>query len=899
MTRGLAWRIAATAAATAVVIAGVYAALGGAAVVKVAIGPRPITFLEPAWFYLLALAPAVFLVRAFSLTDVSLAQQLIQAGLRTLVVAAVATALARPVWIDQDDKVATVVLVDVSESVSDGQLAAAAGYVEQLQRAAGERDRVFAVTFAERPRRAELRDGRFALDRHPSGGAGTNVQAAIQLAYGLFPPGYLPRLVILSDGNETEGDLLAESYRAGELGVRVSWQAFPADAAREIRVAGLRLPDDLKVGAPYEITADIWSTHPETVTVTLTQDEFPNGLEPSKTVELHEGVNKVAFKSQAKRAGFTTYRLAVVAPKGDTERANNESVMTAPVAGRPRILYVEGGELRGRTESSYLAKALTVENMDVEVRGPRGLPSSAKELEKFDAVIVSDVPAHFLGLAQMQALESYVRDLGGGFIMAGGEDSFGSGGYQGTRIEKILPVRFDSERTREQPNVAIALVIDRSGSMHGPSIEMAKQAARATAEVLAPTDLITVIAFDNSAHTIVRLQRASNRMRIATDISRLTAQGGTNIYLPLNEAYQVLQGANARVKHVILLSDGQASADGIAELCKEMRSAGITVSAVGIGGADRSLLQMIVDNGEGRLYMVEDLGALPRIFTKETKEAQKSALVEDNVIAYVHKRAELIEGTGVESAPPLRGYVSTKPKPTSDVILISNQGEPLLARWRLGTGTTVAWTSDVKNRWSTNWLRWKNYPKFWAQVVRSTMRRKVHTSYDLYASVVDGEAQIVVDAVDNDDRFVNGLDTELEIVDPRTNETVQKVAMPQTAAGRYEARFAVDRYGSYLLKAVHRRDGQVVAESLGAVALPYPAEYLRSTVNDAPLRQAALITRGLDAPAPAAVFDASGESIRYTRDLAPWVLLAAACLLLLDLYFKRLRVLGYRAVKFQ
>jgi hypothetical protein len=434
--------------------------------------------------------------------------------------------------------------------------------------------------------------------------------------------------------------------------------------------------------------------------------------------------------------------------------------------------------------------------------------------------------------------------------------------------------------------------------MSGPKIEAAKESARATAEVLSPSDLITVIAFDNQPNTIVRLQRASNRLRISTDISRLQAGGGTNIYPALREAYEILIGANAKVKHVIVLSDGQAPYDGIADLCREMRGARITVSAVGIGDADRNLLNIIADNGEGRLYMTDDLASLPRIFMKETTEAQKSALVEDLIKAHVVKRVEMIEGTGVENAPYLHGYVSTKPKPQGEVILASDLGEPILARWRVGTGTSVAWTSDVKNRWSVEWIRWGGYPKFWAQLVRTAMRRKVHESYDLYARVEDGRAQVMVDAVDVNDEFVNELDTTLEIIDPRDSKTKRVVPMVQNAAGRYTADFAIDRYGSYMLKAVHRREGRVVAESMGAVALPYPAEYLRTTPNTEPLEHAASVTRGFDQITPDKAFEPAGESIKYTQDLWPWILLFVACMLVLDIYLKRLRLFGYRTIKF-
>ena len=283
----------------------------------------------------------------------------------------------------------------------------------------------------------------------------------------------------------------------------------------------------------------------------------------------------------------------------------------------------------------------------------------------------------------MNAIENYVKG-GGGFIMAGGEDSFGSGGYGNTKIERILPVRFDSEKTREQPSVAIVLAIDRSGSMQGAKIEAAKESARATAEVLSPRDLIGVIGFDSHPTTVVRLQRASNRMRIsAGHIARLTAGGGTNIYPALQEAYHTLQNVEAKVKHVILLSDGHAPDAGIAELCREMVGSNITVSAVGIGDAQRSLLKMIVNNGRGRLYMTSNVSSLPRIFMKETTEAKKSSLVEDRVKAIVAKHVEMIEGTGVANAPSLLGYVSTKPKPTSEV-------HPHLAARRAAASTVAS-----------------------------------------------------------------------------------------------------------------------------------------------------------------------------------------------------------------
>ncbi len=869
-------------------------------------GERPIEFLEPNWFYLIAVIPFFYVIRTASLTDVSTAQQITQATLRSVLVIALACALARPAWTTSDTKISTVVLVDVSKSVSDKQLEKTRAYIAQLEDAKGPHDKVYVVTFAERPKVASRKKGskQWKLSRHVGADHGTNIQAAMQLAYGMFPDGYVPRMVIMSDGIQTRGDILVESYRAEEFGVKVSWKMFAdkKDRVQEVRLVSLNLPEEIKARQPFEVVGEVFSTHKQKVKFVLYKTESGGVQRVTKEQELRPGTQTVKFRAEAMRKGTVRFKLVLQKPKYDTQRKNNVVEMVSPVKGRPRVLYVEGGMLRDHSAAGYLKRALTLDNIDVDVRGPRGIPHSKAKMDPYDLVIVSDVPRTLMSQGQMSALKAYTSG-GGGLIVAGGEDSFGSGGYQNTTIEKIMPVRFDSEKTREQPNVAIALVMDRSGSMSGGKIEAAKESARATARVLSPRDLITVIAFDNSPRTIVRLQRASNRMRIQSDISRLSAGGGTNIYPALREAYEVLRDVNAKVKHAIVLSDGQAPYTGIADLCQEMRASRITVSAVGIGsGADRNLLNLIADNGDGRLYMTNDLSQLPRIFMRETTEAQKSSLVEDDVHVHVVKRVEAIEGTGVGSAPALLGYVSTKPKPRSELILASDLGEPILARWKVGAGTSVAWTSDVKNRWAVRWITWGGYPKFWAQLVRSSMRHKDHKSFDIYHRIEDGRAIVEVDAIDAKDKFVNDLETKLEVVHP-SGRIVHKIDMKQTAAGRYVADFRIDQYGSYLLRAYHYRGPNLIRKTQSSIALTYADEYRYTEPRELPLRHAATVTGGLNLNnpinKPKAVFKpAPDEKDFYVEDLWPWVLLLVAMLLILDLYFKRIRLFGYRVMRF-
>lgn len=854
-----------------------------------------VELLAPERLGLACLLPLLWLLSSATLVDMSRGQRALSLLLRSAILLVLILALARPSISAFEQRICSVFVVDVSDSISDDQLRHAHKVVQDAWQGRGEND-VRLITFATSPQVVELPDGAAAvppLGRHQRtrGGQESDIQAAIQHAYGLFPAGRLPRIVLISDGNETRGSLQEETYRARGRGIKVHVVRLPRRKQREVLVRSLQPPAEVRMGAPFNLTADIFSTHREEVTLTLYKDQFINGLDGRKTVKLRPGRNTVTFKSMVREAGTVDYRLKLHGAKEDRWASNNTATAVLPVHGRPRVLYVEGEP----AYASYLKRALEAEKIDVVVRGPYGVPRSALQLQKFDLLILSDVPAMYVGPAQMSAVASYVRDLGGGFIMTGGPNSFGAGGYYGTRLEKILPVRFDTEKKRDQPSLALALCIDRSGSMSGIKLELAKDAARATTEILGRSDLISVVAFDSSARVIVRLQRAANRLRILNDIGRLRSGGGTNIRPALQEAFTQLQGAQAKVKHVILLSDGQSSYARIPQLVDEMSGSRITVSAVGVGsGADRTLLQMIAERGGGRFYHTDDPHNIPKIFTKETTQVARSAVVEEPHRVRVRKWANVIKGINWGAAPLLRGYVSTKPKPLAEVLLTSQHGEPILATWRQGLGKTAAFTSDVKNRWAVNWLRWSGYRQFWAQLAREIMRHRIQRSFEMRAQMVQGRVRVTVDALNRQDRFINGLDSTLTVVDPRRPGEKAVHPMRQTAAGRYEALFRLPGYSSYLLKATHRAEGKVVAESITSLSASYPEEFTHLLQNASLVTHTATLTNGLVNPSVEAIFDPGKERIRHQQDTWSWLIYGLLGLFLLDVLLRRVRILGYR-----
>ena len=281
----------------------------------------------------------------------------------------------------------------------------------------------------------------------------------------------------------------------------------------------------------------------------------------------------------------------------------------------------------------------------------------------------------------------------------------------------------------------------------------------------------------------------------------------------------------------------------------------------------------------------------------------RSAVVEEFFRPVVESRVELIRGVPIDSAPYLRGYVSTRMKPQpAELILSSDLGEPLLARMRVGLGQTVAWTSDVKNRWAVDWLRWPGYSTFWAQLTREVMRqRRAGVEHYMSTDVVGGNVHVTVDAQGADDSFINGLQTTLRVIDPRDADNPTELPMRQTAPGWYETSFPMGRAGTFLLRAEHRNeDGRVVAHSSSTVAAPYPEEYLTVETDRSLLEQATTLTNGVSQVDPTSVFDADeDEGVEYHRQLWPYLIALALALMLLDLLLRRVRLFDrqFKAVK--
>jgi uncharacterized membrane protein len=856
---------------------------------------------RPWWLLGLLALPVLFYFFRRSLVDFARWQRIWSLSLRCLIVLLLVLALAGLSLIRPTRELFVVFAVDRSESVGEKGIEALDLFLDQAFASSGGNH--FAVLpFAREP--GSLEPGSLAWEaikkRRASGARkeasperalaapadaegldrkGTDLAAALEVAAAAVPPFYVPRIALCSDGNATSGEVLrAAATLRGK--VEVLSVPVPLRTEPEVQLSAVNAPAQVLQGEPFNVEVVVDSNH----------DDDKGHLEvyrgdikvAESALKIKKGENRVALKQTIDAGGLTplTARL-----KGyqDTFLDNNSDFALVSAAGKPRILLLESDP----DQAKHLTWALEEQNMQVDVRPPRGAPENLAELQNYDLLVLSNVPATSLSLKQMEVARTYVQDLGGGLLMLGGDQSFGLGGYYKSSLEEILPVRSDFEKEKEKPSLAMMLVIDKSGSMGGEKIEMAKEAARAAVELLGPSDKVGVLAFEGENFWVSEMHPCTDKSFVLDRIAGLEAGGGTVMAPAMEEAHETLRSTVAKLKHVILLTDGVSAPGNFEGIAQAMAADRITCSTVAMGSdADQSLLEEIARLGNGRSYVADDPGQVPQIFAKETVTASKSAINEQPFPPTVVRPTQVLSEIRLDEAPFLLGYVVTRPKPTAEVILATEIGDPLLAWWRYGLGVTVAFTSDAKSRWAAEWLTWPQFGQFWAQVVRHALRKAEAKGTFVQVERKGSKAVVFLDAIDASGRFLNKVTTELTIVDPGLS--TRKVEMAQVAPGRYQAEFDVIRPGSYQMLFSQTKDTQVLGRQTRGLAVGYPDELRLRPVNGEVLQSIAAAAGGRYEPRPESVFDPPVTTAPRAVALWPYLAAAAVLFFVLDVALRRI-----------
>lgn len=871
------------------------------------------SFTNPSALFLLLLLP-LFIWIGFPRLAYRRRRDSIALGLRLLLVILLILSLAGLQARRQADKLAVVFLIDYSDSMDSAAKSAAAIYVREALQTMRDGDQAAVVIF-----------GANALVEHPMDDEvdisqigsqpitlNTDLAEAIRLGLALFPADTAKRMVILSDGQQTTGDAERAAELAEATGVQIDYVTYSRQRMPEVLVSAVQAPSIVNEGERFDLIVTLESEETTRANLFIDAAGVPLPNYPV-TVDLEAGINRFVVPVSGYTTGFVDFAVEITPVGADSFQKNNRLTAFTRIEGQPRILVVrpDPAQNNGIDETQYLIPALTEEGLQIDVLEPSELPLGLPQLSIYESIILANVSATDLSPTRMELLQSYVRDLGGGLVAIGGDQSYGVGGYFQTPLEEMLPVEMRIRDQERVPPLTMVFVIDRSGSMEIASLsgvsnlELAKEAVMRSFDFLNDRDKAGVVTFEQFSSWVFDIQElggSSNRSRLSDLVASLRPGGGTDIFGGLTAASNVLPSDSSPLKHIILLTDGGASPEGIVPLVGRMfDNHDITTSVVAVGEDYAPWLQDVARRGNGNFHVTLDITTIPSIFAAETVLATRSYIFEDPFFPVQTARSPILEG--ITSVPELQGYVATTPKDTATVILTGPNEDPILASWQYGLGRSVAFTSDATGRWGADWTTWSGYPDFWKQVVNWTITQGRDSNVEVWVEERGESAAVIVDARDNNGRYLNALDLDVGIVFPREEGSSLEAGgdaperyetqLRQVAPGRYEAIFEPPRVGTYFIRVagVTREDAPVqasVAETTGWV-LSYSSEYRPRPANEDFLTGLARTTGGGDLSNNSeAAFVHNLNQEEAALPLYPYLLTLAAFLLILDIAVRRL-----------
>lgn len=698
----------------------------------------------------------------------------------------------------------------------------------------------------------------------------TDLESGLRLAGGMLPADARGRVVLITDGKETQGSAEAEARALRQRGIRVDVIPLAEPQGAEVLVSDFQVPKRIYAGEEATIRVKIYSTVDTEAALRLYQT---NQLLTERKIHLQQGENQYSLQTRAKDSGFLRYRVEIQSDQ-DTLSNNNQAYGFSQVQGQPSVLVVEGKQ----GEAANLVSALTSTSTHVDQIRPAALPVTLEGYKKYSSIVLVNTPAYDIPEHQMKIIQAAVKDLGVGLVMTGGEEGFALGGWFQTPIEEVLPVHMDLKDKNRLPSLGLILVIDKSGSMAGEKIELAKEAAIRATQMLTPHDQLGVLSFDSQNQWVFKPESVQNRNQMQAKIGGIPADGGTNIYPALEDAYQEVRKLKVKRKHIILLTDGQSHGGAYQELAEKLKKEGITLSTVAVGqDADQALMQNLAQWAGGRYYLADSAGSIPTIFSKETSIATRSYIVDE---PFIPKWVGGIDWQ--QKVPPLRAYIATSPKQTAEMVLASPYPDPILARWQYGLGRTVAWTSDLNGKWSSAWVKWAGFPQFWNQVVSWTFPQ--YDTSGLYLdSKIEGN-QVRLEAKAPPGQFKDVEQIQFTVMDDQLKS--KQVSAKAVAPGQFVGHFEADQPGTYLLQATDR--GKMIG-SFG-LSVPYSPEYVLADSGKELAQKIAAQGGGNPLANPGQAFADNLDSKWSGQDISLLLLLLAALLWPVDIAIRRLSI---------
>ena len=861
---------------------------------------RELEFLKPWAFTLLIFTPWLWWMQAAGHAGLPEKRGAWAAFIRLMICGLLIIVLAEPRAVRSSDVVAVVYNIDMSDSVNEARNQAfdlVAGTAAQKPMTDQAGMVVFGRTAAvEYPPRETFPFEKY-INSQVSQDA-TNLEQSLALSAAMLPEEHLGRIVLVSDGTETVGQLkdIVDDLQARN--VQVDVVPIEYDYKHEVLLERLDLPRFVKLGETYEASVVLTSLARGKGSLVLMEGE--NTI-ARQEVEFEAGKSRYSIPIKVDQPGYYEYAARIeVSPDQDSRSENNSVRNYLYLDGPGRVLLVMDPQ-SNPAEWKPMETALRQGERQVDVLSALEFPLDPLSLMPYDAVIFADVAADSLLSNQMQAMHDAIRNLGIGFMMVGGPNSFGPGGWQGSVIADALPISMEISNKKILPKGALAIILHTCEFPQGNS--WAKRITKKAIQVLNSEDLVGAMAQTmNGDEWIFELTPASKYAELVPLINNATIGDMGTFATTMEMGLKALKDSDASSRHMIIISDGDASPPP-PPLVKAFQDAQVSVSTVAVfpHNGDVTILEEIAKATNGRFYYPNDPNQLPSIFIKEAKTLRRSQLqVRDFVPVLTNVDPMLKE---ISDAPQLHGYVLTTPRddPRATIVLAApptesevkageTETDPILAVWRYGLGVTAAFTSDLTERWGKDWVGWDQYQKLVNQMITRIGRTRREQFLRVYTYVNGNEGVVVVEDFHPDETL---LDVTVSVSGPNGFEQSQQVR--QIAPRRYQTSMPLKGEGRYQVM-LGATDGTRNETAYAGFIVSYSPEYLRFRANPIVLRDIAEKTGGSELETEQSYEDLAkiiyGNRIpkRSSRPIFDWFLMGLACLLPLDVAIRRVQM---------
>ena len=792
-----------------------------------------------------------------------------------------------------------IVVADLSRSMPADSRARALEIVRLLEQRRASGDRVGIVTFGRDARTERLPEefGQAGAFVREVDGDGSDLGGAIGVAASLIPRGRPGRLIVLSDGEANGLPVAAAAQEASARGLPIDFRLFSRGEAADVAVESLDLPAVVDEREPFQFTAWVRTDRTVESEAVLLRD----GVEVARTRRTFPpGATQLTFRDLIDRPGVSRYRLELAAA-GDRVPENNRGDGAVRVDAPAAILVVN---TTGQPDN--LGRALAAGKMRVTTVTPAALPHDLAGFLAYRAVILENVAASAAGPQALGALARFANDLGGGLLVTGGGASFGVGGYFKSALDPYLPVSMEIKNEHRKLSLAMAVVLDRSGSMAMAAgdgrtkMDLANLGTCAAIDTLGPFDEVGVIAVDSAPHVITPLTAAGDKDRICDEVRRIQSMGGGIFtYTALVAAARMVQESDKGTRHIVLFADAaDAEEPGDYErLLSTLTPLGITVSVIGLGSegdSDAAFLKDVAARGQGRMHFTSSAEELPRLFAQEAITVARSSFVTEPTATRTLPDMVLLGDLPASPFPGLDGYNLTylRPGATMGAVTTDEYKAPVLAFWHRGLGRVASLTAEVDGQYSARLNAWRGFPDFAVGLGRWLLGGEPPSG--IQASVERQGGQGIVRVELDPDRARGGAKdvraAAATIVPPddRPGAAPMRLTLAWVGEDTMEARFPVQKAGTYL-GAVQLGNGTVLP--LGPLSLPYSPEFeprADPKEGEKTLVELARVTGGIERTGWDGVFERSRLRNRQVRDLVIPLALGLLLLHVIEIAGRRL-----------